>query len=306
MRKRLIGFVTLAAALAAAAVAVSSYRQQETADTTPRESDRSGSREGTSAYAKPLPASSATAAQTLERDNKIPRGSYKAVGPKAYEIVRGNEFRPPGDALAHVKQLMLRSESGDATATYEIYRTVEQCQTFISDRADNLADSAASVGSGNWFLERSERILKECESLALDQDIYHADWLSKAAAMGSQEAMRAYSLSPEKAIGSLDDAIRDPAKLEAWKETATGYLRELEAQGNVNVISDMAMAYTYGGIVPADPVAALAYTRVLNRLDPRFATTNDIATREKNLSSQQKENARLSSNEIFKNCCIPR
>ncbi|WP_447780891.1 hypothetical protein [Stenotrophomonas riyadhensis] len=306
MRKRLIGFVTLAAALAVAAVAVSSYRQQETAGTTPQESDSSGSQQGTPAHGQQLPASRATAAQTLESENKIPRGSYKAVGPKAYEIVRGNEFRPAGDALAHVKQLMQRSESGDATATYEIYRTVEQCQTFISDRADNLADSAASVGSGNWFLERSERILKECESLALDQNIYHADWLSKAAAMGSQEAMRAYSLSPEKAIGSLDDAIRDPAKLEAWKETATGYLRELEAQGNVNVISDMAMAYTYGGIVPADPVAALAYTRVLNRLDPRFATTNDIATREKNLSSQQKETARLSSNEIFKNCCIPR
>jgi len=66
------------------------------------------------------------------------------------------------------------------------------------------------------------------------------------------------------------------------------------------------MAYTYGGIVPADPVAALAYTRVLNRLDPRFATTTDIANHEKNLSSQEKEKARISSNEIFKNCCIPR
>jgi hypothetical protein len=306
MSKRLIGFVTLAAVLAVAAVAMYGYRQQPAADATAEESGNSGSLDERPDQGRQLPASGAAAAQRLERDNKIPPGSYKAVGPKAYEIERGNEFRPPGDALAHVKQLMLRSESGDATATYEIYRTIEQCQTFISDRADKLADSATTVGSGNWFLERSERILKECESLALDQDIYHADWLSKAAAMGSQEAMRAYSRSPEKVIGSLDDAIRDPAALEAWKDTATGYLRELESQGNVNVISDMAMAYTYGGIVPADPVAALAYTRVLNRLDPRFATTTDIANHEKNLSSQEKEKARISSNEIFKNCCIPR
>lgn len=306
MGKRLIGFIALAAVLAVAAVAVSSYRQQATADATQEESGKGINREETPDRQERLTVSAAGAAQRLEQGNKIPPGSYKAVGPKAYEIVRGNEFRPPGDALAHVKQLMLRSDAGDATATYEIYRTIEQCQTFISDRADKLADSATSVGSGNWFLERSERILKECEALALDQGIYHADWLSKAAAMGSQEAMRAYSRSPEKVIGSLDDAIRDPAALEAWKDTATGYLRELEAQGNVNVISDMAMAYTYGGIVPADPVAALAYTRVLNRIDPRFATTDDIANHEKNLSTQQKEQARLSSNEIFKNCCIPR
>lgn len=243
-------------------------------------------------------------AQALERDNKIPPGSYKAVGPKAYVIARANDFRPPGDALAHVKQLIERSEAGDAAATYEIHLTIEQCRTFTSDRLDTLIESAASVGSEGWFLERSERILGECGTLVLEQDIYDADWLSKAAEMGSQEGMRAFSLAPEKVIGSLDDAIRDPKKLEQWRQKAVGYAHDLVAQGNADVIGDLAREYTHGGFVPADPVAALAYTRVLNRIDPRFATATDIADHETHLTSQERERALLLSSDIFRTCCI--
>lgn len=88
MNKRLIGFVTLAAVLAVAAVAVSSYQQQATADATQGESRKRGSQEDGPAQGSQPPTSGAATAQRLERDNKIPPGSYKAVGPKAYEIVR--------------------------------------------------------------------------------------------------------------------------------------------------------------------------------------------------------------------------
>jgi hypothetical protein len=304
MNKRLIGFVTLAAVLAVAAVAVSSYQQQATADATQGESRKRGSQEDGPAQGSQPPTSGAATAQRLERDNKIPPGSYKAVGPKAYEIVRGHEFRPPGDALAHVKQLMLRSESGDATATHEIYLTIEQCRTFTSDRADTLAESAASVGAGGWFLERSERILKECESLVLDQDIYQTDWLSKAAAMGSQEAMRAYSLSPEKVIGSLDDAIRDPAKLERWKETALNYLDVLAAQGNISALGDLERAYASGSFTNPDASRAWAYARTVQRINPRLVTNEDLMRYENNLTQEEKANSRKLAEKIYQNCCI--
>jgi len=292
MKKGLIAFVAIAGAVAVAAI----YATQ-------REPERTDGQEDRSTQERQLPISGAATAQVLERDNKIPLGSYKALGPKAYVIDRPNDFRSPGDALAHVKQLIERSKSGDAAATYEIHLTIEQCRTFTSDRLDTLIESAASVGSEGWFLERSERILKECGTLISDQSIYDADWLSKAAGMGSQEAMRAYSLSPEKIIGSLDDAINEPEKLAQWKQTASSYAHELAAQGNADVIGDLAREYTYGGFVPADPVAALAYTRVLNRIDPRFATTSDIANHENKLSSQDRENARVLSNKLFTDCC---
>jgi len=293
MKKGLIAFVAIAGAVAGTTI----YATQGEPERTDRQED-------SPVQEKQLPTSGAATAQGLESDNKIPIGSYKAVGPKAYVISRPSDFRPPGDALVHVKHLIERSESGDAAATYEIHLTIEQCRTFTSDRLDTLIEAAAGVGSEGRFLERSERILKECGTLISDQKIYDADWLSKAAEMGSQEAMRAYAFSPEKVIGSLDDAIRDPAKLAEWKDRAIGYAHEMVAQGNANVIGDLATAYTYGGIVPADPVAALAYTRVLNRIDPRFATGTDIADYEKDLTAQEREKARLLSDDIFKNCCI--
>ncbi|CAH0064131.1 hypothetical protein [Stenotrophomonas geniculata] len=304
MKKRLIGIVVVAAALAVVIGVFWGQRLQ--ANDAQRKSKEKEVQEDAPIGSGDSHAFPATRARELEMEKKIPPGSYKALGPKAYEIIRGREFRPPGDALAHVKQLIQRSESGDATATYEIYLTIDQCRTFTSDRADELADSASSLGSGGWFLERSERLLKECESLVLDQKIYQADWLSKAAAMGSQEAMLAYSVSPQEVIGSLDDVIHDPEKLAQWKENSSRYLNEMASQGNIAALGSLKRAYTYGRTRDRDPVAATAYTRVLSRINPRLYTNDDVIKAESDLSSRERADALALSEEIFRNCCVPR
>lgn len=305
MKKKLIGVFVVVATLAVGVSVVLGNRLQT--NDAQRKFEKSQVQEDAVVKKESSPVLREMTAHKLEIEKKIPPGSYKPLGPKAYEIVRGHEFRPPGDALAHVKQLMQRTESGDANAAYEIYLTINQCQTFTSDKADELADSAALVGSSGWFLERSERILKECESLVLDQDIYHADWLSKAAAMGSQEAMRGYALSPEKVIGSLDSAIQDPEKLTRWKENALTYLSGLADQGNVAALSDLQAAYSYGHrIVPADPVAALAYARVIHRINPQFFNNDRLAGAESDLTGKQRSKALAMSEEIFQNCCVLR
>lgn len=305
MKKKLFGIFVAAAALAVVIGAVFGHRLQT--DDAQRKSEKNEAhgeapvQEGNSSESREV------TAHKLEIEKKIPAGSLKAWGPKAYEIIRGHEFRPPGDALTHVKQLMKRSESGDANATYEIYLTINQCQTFTSDKADELADSAALVGSSGWFLERSERILKECESLVLDQDIYRADWLSKAAEMGSQEAMRGYARSPQKVIGSLEDAIRDPEKLARWKENSLSYLNEMAEQGNVSALGDLQSFYTYGrSLVSADPVAALAYARALHRINPQFSSSEGIVESESALSGAQRARAIAMSEEIYQKCCVLR
>lgn len=304
MKKKLIGIVVVATALVVGIGVVLGNRLQP--NEAQRKSEKNQIQEEVAAQGENSSALRERAAYKLEREKKIPPGSYKPLGPKAYEIIRGREFRPPGDALAHVKQLIQRSEQGDATATYEIYLTINQCQTFTSDQADELADSATSLGSGGWFLERSERLLKECESLVLDQDIYRADWLSKAAAMGSQEAMLAYAVSPQEVIGSLDDAIHDPEKLAQWKENSAKYLDEIASQGNFAALGSLKRAYTYGRTRDKNPVAAVAYTRVLNRINPRLYSNDDVVKAEGDLTSRQRAEALAMSEEIFQNCCILR
>ncbi|KAF1013501.1 MAG: hypothetical protein GAK31_03650 [Stenotrophomonas maltophilia] len=133
---------------------------------------------GTATAAPPSPPRAAA----LEAAGKIAPGSYQSLGGKAYQVFRGHEVRPPGNALAYVQQLATRSARGDATATYEIYLTVNECRTFASDRGDQLADSAQALGAGGPFLQKSERLLQECESLLLDRDVFQDDWLTRAAA----------------------------------------------------------------------------------------------------------------------------
>ncbi|WP_146160164.1 MULTISPECIES: sel1 repeat family protein [unclassified Stenotrophomonas] len=304
MKKKLIGIGVAVVAMSIVIGVVWGYRLQT--NDAQRKLDKNEVQENAPVQNGSSASLRETTAHKLETEKKIPPGSYKPLGPKAYEIIRGREFRAPGDALAHVKQLIRRSEAGDATATYEIYLTIEQCQAFTSDRADELAQSATSLGSGGWFLERSERLLKECESLALDQDIYHADWLSKAAAMGSQEAMLAYAVSPQEVLGSLDDVIHDPERLAQWKENSSRYLNEMANQGNIAALGSLRRAYSYGRTRDRDPVAALAYTRVLNRINPQLYDNNDIVKAESDLTSRQRSEALALSEEIFKNCCISR
>lgn len=242
-------------------------------------------------------------AHRLELENKIPMGSFRPLGQKAYEIIRPRVLRPQGDALLHVQQLMQRVERGDANAAYEIHLAISECRTFNSSRADDLSESAAAVSAEKSFLEKTERILKECESLILTKDTYEGDWLSRSAAMGSQEAMRAYALSPEEAVGLLNDVIQHPEKLENWKHNASAYLHELAAQGNIAAIGDLERAYASGQFSAPDPIRALAYARVVQRVSPGWVSDADLERYEIQLNAKEKTYSRSLADEVHLNCC---
>ena len=241
-------------------------------------------------------------AQRFVEQRKIVPGSYRALGPKAHEIIRNGEFRPPGDALVHVKQLATQSASGDANAAYEIYLTVNECKTFFSQRADLHADSAASVGAESEFLGKSERILNECSALVLEKDLDGAEWLSKAASMGSPEAMRGYAASPEVIIGPVDESM-DAQKLSEWRENAQKYLLDLASQGNIAALADLEVAYAYGRFGSPDPSMALAYATAAKRANPGSVTEEDLDFYRRKLNQRELNKARDLSSSIFDNCC---
>ncbi|MBK0025475.1 hypothetical protein IAE57_04845 [Stenotrophomonas sp. S48] len=261
MRKQRIGIsIATAMAIGIAGAALYSFEFHTPRDAVSLNVTSAGVQAAEQSTGGEMPASAGSTAHRLEIDKKIPLGSFRPLGPRAYEIIRPRELRPHGDALLHVRQLMQRMERGDANAAYEIHLAISECRTFNSSRADDLSESSAAVGAGKWFLEKTERILKECESLILTKDIYEGDWLSRSAAMGSQEAMHAYALSPEETLGSLNKVIQDPEKLSNWKHNASTYLHELADQGNISAIGDLERAYASGqfsnaaeGEVPTRP-----------------------------------------------------
>jgi hypothetical protein len=240
----------------------------------------------------------------LEVEGKIAAGSYQSVGNKAYQIIRGHAVRPPGNALVHVGHLMHRSERGDANATYEIYLTISECGTFASDRADQLAESAEAVGAGMEFLEKSDRLLQECESLVLRRDVYEADWLTRAAAMGSQDAMVLYAQSPREVFRTLEGAIRDPERVSDWRQNAAGYLNELSSQGNIAALAAIGSAYQYGGVFDPDPVAAYAHMRALQKVNVNFVSDETIRDLEEKLGKGDLLTGIALSEDVYRKCCI--
>ena len=232
-------------------------------------------------------------------------GTFRAVGPKAYELSRQGSHRPPGDARAYVQQLLPRSEAGDGTASYEIYLTVLECRTFTSDRVDQLAQSAALVGAEKAFLERSERLLRECGALVLDRDLYPGNWLEKAALQGSVEGQLGYARSPKDVLGTYADILADPERAVAWKHTAGQYLETLARSGIIDAVAELARDYEHGGIVPRDPVAAYAYNLALQQVNPNYVSPLVMQSLDAELSADQRARARLLANTLHGACCVP-
>ncbi|AWH16094.1 hypothetical protein C1922_01495 [Stenotrophomonas sp. ZAC14D2_NAIMI4_7] len=304
MQKQIIG-ISIAAAMAIgiAGAAFYSFEFHTPRDAVSLDVTSAGVQTAEQSTGGEMPASAGSTAHRLEIDKKIPLGSFRPLGPRAYEIIRPRELRPHGDALLHVQQLMQRMERGDANAAYEIHLAISECRTFNSSRADDLSESSAAVGAEKWFLEKTERILKECESLILAKDIYEGDWLSRSAAMGSQEAMRAYALSPEETLGSLNKVIQDPEKLSNWKHNSSTYLNELADQGNISAIGDLERAYASGQFSAPDPIRALAYAQVVQRVSPGWVTDADLRKYEIQLNTKEKAHSQSLANEIYLKCC---
>ncbi|WMJ68363.1 hypothetical protein [Stenotrophomonas sp. 24(2023)] len=235
----------------------------------------------------------------------MPRAGVQPLGAKAYQRVGLYPSRPPGDALTYVNQLRLRSDAGDANATYAIYLTLWDCRNALSEAADGQVEAARRVGAEAQFLATSERLLHECQTLMLDRAVYQAPWLAIAAAQGSEDAMYAYARAPEEIIGPLSDVIGETAATEEWKSTAADYLQTLVSNGNINGVAGLASAYRYGGAVDVDALLAYAYELTLQRIDPAFTSEDELSERRAALSLSEQAMARELSSRIYEQCCVP-
>jgi len=293
--RALFASIAVVAAIAVAAVVTRSHRGAEPE----AQAERASPQAPTTAAGGVSPGASTTSPPTT-----IAATMRRPLGPKAYQIARTGDVRPVGDALAHVEALLSRSRSGDASATHEIYLTVLQCKTFMSDEADDLAASATAIGAGAAFLNKSERLLNECASLAATPSLYGTDWLATAAEQGSAEAMLIYSSYPNEAVGTYDDLIAHPEKADAWKGRAVSYLDALVRDGNIDAVAELARAYGNGGAVERDPVAAYAYNLAAQRVDPAFVAAPVMRSLEGELSAAQRTTAARMAGRIYGSCCV--
>ncbi|MEJ6328664.1 hypothetical protein Q2B95_08350 [Stenotrophomonas maltophilia] len=234
---------------------------------------------------------------------KIDPTVFQPLGAKAYQILRLDDARPPGDALEYIRGLIPRSKSGDPLATFSIYLAVSDCRNYLSGAADRGPPIGTGGTSDLKNLEKTERKISECAALSAARDITEERWLETAARQGSMEAKLYYSIDSNSIIGDAGDRVSHPEKVIEWKEQSISYLKEVAGTGNVDAIARLSSAYENGIMVDQNLELAYAYALAANMVKPDSSGPALISNLESNLSARQRESGVLLSRSIYKSCC---
>ncbi|MDV2453666.1 hypothetical protein [Xanthomonas hortorum] len=264
--------------------------------------NRAGENENSSGRQK---ASSNTAERyvsTLIAEKKIEGSVLRLVRGRAFSIVR-NEQRPDGDALNYVRSLLEKSKAGDASATYEIYIAVSQCNATLQPPAQGVLDAYREVGAEVNYLKSIDKRFQECKSLTEDFDLMRTPWLDLAAQQGSIEAMVMYASDPDSVIGSPSEYLSHADRLVDYRKKAVGYLQQAAGMGSVDALMALGRAYDSGIITEKSAIKSYAYYKALESVQPNTDLQAVLEVSRKSLNQAQVSQADRLAGEIVNSCC---
>lgn len=240
----------------------------------------------------------------LISQRKLDPKFVEPLGSRAFAISRSGAFRPSGDAKEFILSRLEASDSGDSTATFEIYLAALDCRNAGSPSEIQSAALLAGVSDQQSALDNSERRLQECSSLLKDSTLSPAGkWLLKAAQQGSIEAMLLYAIDTESAFGGSSSAIQAPEAVVEWKRNAASFLNAAANQGSVDALVALGSANTNGIIVEKNPTEAYAYYLAAKRAMPSAFSEKLLGMYKKELSSAQQQAAIRRADAIYGSCC---
>ncbi len=228
-----------------------------------------------------------------------------SLGARSYQFARVGDIRPPGDALAYVKERLAMSDGGDGLATFDIYLTVMDCKSQLGKSTNGPGGVGTPPPLGMVELQTMERKLRECSELYGDAGFMEGKWLARAAQQGSIEAKLYYTVDTATVLGSPLDRLNDPESIISWKENAATYLHDVAATGNLDAILRLSDLYERGFIVPKSGEMAYAYALAANRIQPGLSAPITMRALEEGLSIKQRGSAVVLSRQIYSSCCEP-
>ncbi len=241
---------------------------------------------------------------TLISQKKLDPQFVQPLGTRAFAISRNGEFRPRGDAKEFILSRLGASDSGDSTASYEIYLAALDCRNAGSPGELQSARLLANQSDRQAALNSSERRLQECSSLLKDPDLSPpGTWLLKAAKQGSVEAMLLYAADTESAFGGSAFAVQNPEAVIEWKQNAALFLNTAADLGSVDALVALGRAHTNGIIVDKNPTEAYAYYLAAQKAMPSALSEKLLGMYRNELSSAQQQAAVSRADAIHEGCC---
>lgn len=240
----------------------------------------------------------------LISQKKLDPKFVQPLGARAFAISRNGEFRPRGDAKEFIRSRLRASDSGDSTASYEIYLAALDCRNAGSPGELQSARLLANQSDQQVALRSSERRLQECSSLLKDSDLSPpGKWLLKAANQGSVEAMLLYVVDTESAFGGSASAIQNPEAVIEWKQNSMSFLNTAASQGSVDALVALGRANTNGIITEKNTTEAYAYYLAAKRAMPSAFSDKLLGMYKNELSPAQQQAAISRADAIYMACC---
>lgn len=192
--------------------------------------------------------------------------------PRAFKFARQTQYEP-GKAADVARRLEALADSGDAHASYLLFRTINRCteglkaaQAQIRDAQAQSPDDKIQVDK-EAVLANSQAILDDCEGLDPAVVAKQRGWLTLAAQRGDIEAQLAYSRSLEIFFPSSADLIRDAEDVTRYKADALRFVQSAASRGSVDAIDYLSNYYFNGVMTDRNPILALAYIDAYSALD---------------------------------------
>lgn len=221
---------------------------------------------------------------------------------KAFTL-RARTVIPSGNAKEVIQALRPLAESGDAKAALGIYLKLGACRNAMgSVPSEAEVEAYKKAGAAEAILAGAEQRIAECEGtkqLLSEQ----GRWLEQAADGGLLEAQLLYGVDTEAVLGGRSEMLRDPARVQRYKDKAVGYLQNLASQGNIDAMISLAGAYNNGILVKQDSIRAYAYYKAAQLAMPNLVPEALLAAYRSKISSGDMARGDKVAQEIYRSCC---
>lgn len=194
-----------------------------------------------------------------EKADSFPRASVRNPISKAFEPVL---VEPPTGAIsAAIDELKPLAMQGNSSAAYKLYLAIQRCVDVLSNREllSRTESRSDMPGAIKAVADATERTLRDCEDVGVDEIRSRVQWLEMAAEEGDPNAQVLYSTAAAETLGDKENLLRDPERIRDYREKSMRFLNSAAAQCNLSAFRQLAGIYHFGTIVSRSDQLAYAY-----------------------------------------------
>jgi hypothetical protein len=158
---------------------------------------------------------------------------------------------------------------GDTDAAVQLWYDLDQCNDVLSDSTKRHVEWLQQPNNplgpqrANAMLQGRASLFNNCTGITAEQLGSRYQWLKQAAAQGNAQAQLFYAIAGTDAFGGQDEAMKDPAVWDEYKNTAMNYLTGLSEQCDPYALNFLKVQFGRSGLyVEKNNAKSLFYAEV--------------------------------------------